>query len=612
MTHQVKLAARCLLALAGTLAAIGVGASMSQQPSPTGGETPPLYFRLNLLGYLPVQAKQAVVFSAGPIAAAFDVVDAAGRVVLSGKGVEPAQPSWGEFAHHRVLDFTALTKEGDYRLRVGDRQSAPFRIARGIYGPVPDVLLEFLRQQRCGYNPFLDAVCHMRDGRSAFAPAPDGTYVPAWGGWHDAADSLKYLLTSSNATAQLLLAWRLAPKVFGDTVNDLGQPGGNGEADVLDEARWGLEWMLRLHPAPNELYHQVGDDRDHSGWRLPPDDESDYGWGKGGYRVVYFATGTPQGLRKYQSESNGIANLAGRYAAAMAMAYQTWRDKPRDAAFAARCLRAGLEVYEMGRRAEGVQQGNSYGSPYRYNEETWADDMEWGAAELYRATRQRRYLDEAMHYARMIKDEGSWMGREGAAHYQFYPFMNAGHFALFGATADPRLRAELAGYYRAGLERAQRAAAANPYLEGAPFIWCSNNLVVALATQGVFYEMMTGQTTFADVTAAQRDWLLGRNPWGTSMFTVFPAGAAAPADPHLITADLTHRPVRGGLVDGPVAEAVFKSLKGVTLSRPDAFAPFQSPRAVYHDDRADYSTNEPTMDGTASAVLLFAVLNRGM
>ncbi|HEX9202963.1 MAG TPA: hypothetical protein VF964_03290, partial [Vicinamibacteria bacterium] len=36
-------------------------------------------------------------------------------------------------------------------------------------------------------------------------------------------------------------------------------------------------------------------------------------------------------------------------------------------------------------------------------------------------------------------------------------------------------------------------------------------------------------------------------------------------------------------------------------------APFQDARAVYHDDVGDYSTNEPTMDGTASTVLLFAL-----
>jgi len=31
--------------------------------------------------------------------------------------------------------------------------------------------------------------------------------------------------------------------------------------------------------------------------------------------------------------------------------------------------------------------------------------------------------------------------------------------------------------------------------------------------------------------------------------------------------------------------------------------------AVYHDDIKDYSSNEPTMDGTASAILLWAIQN---
>ena len=66
-------------------------------------------------------------------------------------------------------------------------------------------------------------------------------------------------------------------------------------------------------------------------------------------------------------------------------------------------------------------------------------------------------------------------------------------------------------------------------------------------------------------------------------------------------------PVRGGLVDGPVYERIFKSLKGVSITEPDPLAAFQSELAVYHDDVKDYSTNEPTMDGTASAILMFAL-----
>jgi hypothetical protein len=561
----------------------------------TAQEPPPIYIRASQLGYLPGDAKIAVIFSAGTLPDRFEVIDARGEVALRGAARRPAAQQWGAFSAHAELDFSALQAPGTYRIRAaGAADSHAFRIAPDVFAEAADAMLGFMRQQRCGYNPYLDAVCHRFDGRTAEGPRPAGSFLPAHGGWHDAGDTLKYLITSSNATAQLLLAYTVNPGMWKDETNDLGQAGANGRADVLDEARWGLEWLFRLHPSPPELYHMVGDDRDHSGWRLPPDDQSDYGWGKGSYRTVYFATGAPQGLGKFKSESTGVANIAGRYAAAMALAYQVWRHDPREAEFARRCLRAAREVYALGRRREGVQQGNSYGAAYRYNENTWADDMEWGAAELYRATNEPAFLADARRYAKVI-GATSWMGRETALHYEFYPFMNAGHFRLGSGAA----------YYREGLDATAAAASRNPWRIGVPFIWCSNNLVVALATQGLIYERMTGSRTFREYTTRQRDWLFGTNPWGTSMFTGL--GAVAPADVHIPAFRIRKDSVPGGLVDGPVQEAIFTSLKGVALSRPDAFAAFQSREAVYHDDWQDYATNEPTMDGTASAVLLMAL-----
>jgi hypothetical protein len=124
--------------------------------------------------------------------------------------------------------------------------------------------------------------------------------------------------------------------------------------------------MLKMHPAPDQLFHQVGDDRDHTGWELPQEDISDYGWGPGSYRVTYYANGKPQGLGKYQNTSTGIANLAGRYAAAMAMAAQIWQNDLRDKNFAERCLQAAREVYAMGKKQPGCQEGTPCRAPYRY------------------------------------------------------------------------------------------------------------------------------------------------------------------------------------------------------------------------------------------------------
>ena len=564
------------------------------------------YIRLNQVGYEPAGVKIAIAFSADPLSEQFEIKDAATQVTVFSGASLPVRGAWGQFTNHAELNFTTFNQEGRFLIQLGSSKSQVFTVRRNVVGDVPDQLLEFMRQQRCGYNPYVDAVCHSFDGRTAYGPMPAGSYLNATGGWHDAGDQLKYLLTSSNATAQMLLAYQLGDKSkFADRFNNFGQPGSNGTADLLDEARWGLEWMLRLHPAPDQLYHQVADDRDHKGFRLPQNETVDYGWGTGSYRVVYFADGKPQGLKQYASDSTGVANLAGRYAAAMALGYQVWSNDAKSRSFAGALLKAAIEVYELGKAKEGVQQGNSYGAPYRYAETTWADDMEWGAAELYRATRNATYLRDAKRYALMAGTE-SWMGKEQAGHYQFYPFMNVGHFRLYDLV-DAATKRQLAAFYREGIEAAVKTGLRNPYETGVPFIWCSNNLVVALVTQCEIYERMTGQQRYRGFAAKQFDWLLGRNPWGTSMFTGIPADGTYPKDVHLFTKALLKREVRGGLVDGPVYRNVFQGLRGVFIKEPDPLAAFQDERAVFHDDINDYSTNEPTMDGTASAILMFAL-----
>ena len=566
------------------------------------------YVRVNQAGYAPSAVKVAIAMGRSDMPPKFQVIDAATQaVVLEGES-RPIDQKWGEFGHHAELDFSAVGKPGTFFVQLGEAKSPTFAIHTSVYAQLPDQLLEFMRQQRCGYNPWVDAVCHSFDGRTVDGPLPAGSYVDAHGGWHDAGDQLKYLLTASNATAQMLLAYQLGDKnQFADRVNDLGQPTPNGIPDVLDEARWGLDWMLRLHPAPDQLYHQVADDRDHTtGFRLPQVETVDYGWGAGSSRPVYAADGKPQGLMEYKSESNGVANLAGRYAAAMALGYQTWKDDPRLRPYAEQLLTAGREVYSLGQLHEGVQQGNSYKAPYRYAETTWADDMEWGAAELFRVTRDAKFRGDAMRYAALAGSEG-WFDQHKIGHYQYYPFMNIGHFRLYELVDQP-VRQKLSRYYREQLEHCAKLGGDSPYRVGVPFIWCSNNLAVALATECAFYERMTGDKQFRPLAAAERDWLLGRNPWGFSMFTEIPAGGTFPRDVHLFGNAVLKRAVRGGLVDGPVARSIFGSLKGVGIREPDPLAAFQDDRAVYHDDIRDYSTNEPTMDGTGSAILMWAVV----
>jgi len=564
--------------------------------------------RINQIGYLPEEAKTAVILSLKNLdEKKIEITVSESNTVVLRSELTSSQGSWGEFDYCYRFDFSDFDKPGIYQIKINKSKtlSREFKISDDVYNGYAENILEYIRQQRCGYNPFTDEVCHKKDGRTMYGPMPDSTYIDVSGGWHDAGDHLRYMLTSGNTICRMLFAYLENKDIFVDNFNALGQPGANGIADVLDEIKWGLDWMLKMHPTQDQLFHQVADDRDHVGFKLPYLDTADYGWGPGSYRVVYYASGKPQGLFKYQNTSTGIANLSGRYAAAMAMAYRVWKEDLKDVDFANCCLKAGLEVYEMGLKQPGCQEGTPCRSPYRYSENTWADDMEWGAAELYKVTRNSKYLQDAKDFANLI-NTNSWMGRDTADHYECYPFMNMGHYALFEVT-DKAFQDTLIDYYKAQIEAVKVRADQNPFNIGIPFIWCSNNLAAAFVTQCLLYEKMTGDTQYRKLMIAHRDWLLGNNPWGVSQFVGIPKDGATPLHPHTPMIPHLNRLPIGGLNDGPVYASIYNSLKGIRLYDDDEYAQFQSDYVVFHDDLGDYSTNEPTLDGTAEAIYFFSL-----
>ncbi|MEX2326073.1 MAG: glycoside hydrolase family 9 protein, partial [Gemmatimonadaceae bacterium] len=269
------------------------------------------FIRTNQVGYLPDAPKVAVICSLDFASfSTFEVRDARNRRVHSG----PAHAT-GSFASCRStfrLDFSALRREGTYRLIAGGIESRPVRIARDAYAGAADTLLYYMRQQRSGWNPLFQTWVHNNDALIVDHPTRTGQYQDVQGGWADAADYLQYVATSAHATFMLLMAYRDNPHAFADKFDAWGRPGANGIADVLDEARHGLNWLAKMFPAEDStdeliVFNQLADDRDHSYWDLPHTDSSDYGWGKGSWRPVYPCTGKPQGLFTGKNRSDGLA-----------------------------------------------------------------------------------------------------------------------------------------------------------------------------------------------------------------------------------------------------------------------------------------------------------------
>ena len=554
------------------------------------------WVRINQLGYTEKDIKIAVLVSKDQAGCnGFSVVDAAtDKVVFSGNKVQ-AFPAYAAFKSGFRLNFTAFKIPGRYYIKAGDTVSPVFRIDNGVYDGTADFILQYMRQQRSKYNPFLNDSCHTTDGFIVYHKDKnkDSTRIDVAGGWHDASDYLQYLPTSANATFQMLFAYMMNPGSFADAYDASGKKGSNGVPDILDEARWGLEWMVKMNPGREEYYNQIADDRDHRGMRLPNEDTVKYGTHMGLSRPVYFISGKPQGP-KYQNRTRGVASSAGKFASAFALGAKLL--SAYDPVFAKLLTGKAGDAYAFGKKYPGNNQTIPFGAPYFYEEDNYVDDMELAALTLYETDRKPHYLTEALEFARR-EPVTPWMGADTARHYQWYPFVNLGHYFGTRQTANA---GEYLSFMRTGIERVKQRGAGNPFLMGVPFIWCSNNLTVALLTQIRLYKEASGDNRYDELEAAMRDWLFGCNPWGTSMICDLPEGGVAPKDPHSAFTHLHGYKISGGLVDGPIYGSIWDKLIGIKLYKPDAFAAFQSPLVIYHDDYGDYSSNEPTMDGTAS------------
>lgn len=526
------------------------------------------YLRLNQVGYRPEVPKVALATGDADLSGMSFTVEeiTTDRVVYTGTA-GPNLGAWGAFTYHHPLTFTAVVTPGRYRLRLEETFTSPsFAIAPQAYAGLSRLPLRFFAAQRCGdTDPWGHESCHLHDAPLSATPPITRDVT---GGWHDAGDYIKFTLTTGYATTLLLLAYRDHPDLFADGA-------------VLEETQVGLDWLEKMwDPATPMLYVQVGSEQDHEqGWRLPEDDDLD---------------GTLQRPLHPCEEGKG-ANLAGKVAAAFALAAQIYTDTASTVyspTLAAHYWDLAEAVYAWGGGRSAAQP--SVTADF-YNEQTWRDDMALAATELYRLMGNPAYQDEAWAYAH---GAGSgWWWDWGTVH-------GIAHREL--ALADPAYQPTALQYLRQDLD-AFVSNVHNPWGAVQPFVWGSAFPMIGAAIEAHWYEELTGETTYQALAQAQVDFLFGRNPWGISFLNG--AGSAWPYDPHHQVAYLGLRPqeeLRGYWAEGPVEEQVFLD-QGIKLAEGDEYAVFQSHQAVFHDDRNDYTTNEPTIGLNASGVLLLSL-----
>jgi endoglucanase len=357
------------------------------------------------------------------------------------------------------------------------------------------------------------------------------------------------------------------------------------------------------------------------GMRIPGQDTF---YGRGYERPVYFVSGEPQQRGKFMNNTTGTSSTAGKFASSFALGADLFSKK--DNQYGRLLAKKISSALAFAGKRKGVTQTASVKSPYIYAEDNWVDDMELACVQFYNILfsdypgysipdmySENDFLQSAFRYAK-LEPITPWLGADTAKHYQWYPFINLGHYELAKSLLKYKdhskyyknYRDTIIGYYKEGINRVWNKAKANAFYRGVPFIWCSNNLTTSFAIQCYWYKELTGDKAFSELEQANLDWLFGCNPWGTSMVYGLPSWGDTPVDPHSSLTHLKNYPIDGGLVDGPVYGNIYKNLIGISLMNPDEYAGFQSDHVVYHDDYGDFSTNEPTMDGTASLIYLLA------
>lgn len=521
-----------------------------------------IYFRINQVGFLPSEYKSAIVLSNIPL----DGMKAELKNKLSGKNAGSYSISknlgqYGNFKYSYIIDFSDETDTGEYILVIADRQSYPFTIGSNPYKNIAEILLDFFKVQRCGYtNPYHHEVCHISDATSII----DGNRsipikVDVTGGWHDAGDYVKFLNTTAYSTYMLLFSYEFDPVKFGFDRDN------NGVPDLLEEAKVGLDWLLRAAYSSNKFITQVQDLRDHEvGWRMPEED------------TLRFDRPAFVGMGK---------NLIGIYSATMALASRIWRNTIQFPEFADKCLNAAEKYYAIKDRVQNIDSSGTG----MYIDNSFEGKMALAAVELYLTNKKQSFLDDAKVYADSAGADfwWSWGNINSIAHYRL-------------GGIEERYRE----FIKKNLDHFKENSSSNLFGLGASLSWGTNQTIIGIALQEILWQKLTGDISYNTLATIQKDFILGRNPWGISF--IQNVGDNFTRNFHHQISHFKGR-LPGGFAAGPATKSFLKKYN-LQYENGDNYLKFQSEDVYYRDDRMDYITNEPTITANATAIFVFGNL----
>ena len=520
-------------------------------------------------GYYPDSSKKAMIpFECD----SFEVVDMDGNVRFTGA---PVYAGYDETSGDNVwtADFTGLSEEGRYCVKVGSKTSAMFRIGNDVYDDVFDKTSKAFYYLRCGCGLDERHAGVWHHGKCHTAPAKlwgnKNVTLDVTGGWHDAGDYGRYVTAGACAVTHLLYAFRLFPEAFEKQKLNIPE---SGCPDILSEVRYELEWLLKMQDDEGGANHKATTAM-HAPFVMPEEDTAD--------------------MFVFPVSSMATADLAAVCALASGVyaAYdKAFAEKLRGAAEkAAEWLDAHPEFVGFS-NPEGCNTGS-------YCERDDLSNRFWAYSELYALTGDLKYHD------RMV-----------SALDNDFPLTALGYGEVggFGSLAyllckqgrDVHLVYKLKSLFRQRAEELKKKADKCGYgvaMESEDYYWGSNMGLMTKAMIFAIDDVLSGDSYCREYAARHLNYLLGANALGISYVTG--VGEFRCNYPHLrpAFADRIEECIPGMVAGGPNRH----------LSDPFArklIPEGTPPMKCYADDTASYSLNEITIYWNSPAVFVLAYL----
>ena len=527
--------------------------------------------RTNQVGYYADEQKRCTfIYSAGDL---FDVVNKdTGAIAYSGAIVGKMENAdTGEIDYYG--DFTNLREPGTYFIRSQTGViSHSFTISDDPFVDLRRSVLRMFSYQRCGEDltewagDLAHPACHTGESNLYLTDSLRDTR----GGWHDAGDYGRYVKTGTKAVNDLLLSYLNSPAVF-DDAND-GPDSGNGVPDILDEARYELEWLLKMQDPDSNAFFITATTMSFADDFCAPEADTEQLYLLGGDTI---------------STADAVGSLA--------IAYQAFKEIDED--FANQCLDAakkgqGYLNANPELRAEANPMGFSTGE---YLDDGDLDGRFTALMALYAATGDTEYLNKAKEIYNTGESVVNNVMWNNNGMYGAYLFLTSAK----GEQDDKEFFEEMLRVLDTAASNIVDVANITPYhVANGIYAWGSNSTI---ASNGIVLSMaydFTGKQVYYQTALEQVNYLLGKNSLDQSFVSGF--GTNYPKSQHNRLTLSKNSMGTGFLSGGPDASREDKITQALPADTPNA--------KIYADDYRSYSTNEIAIYYNSALLYLLTTL----